>query len=74
MVREGDWKLLCNGIDTTGPHSRHPEGNRELGRWHLASLVADPPEATNFTAAQPEITARLREAYEDWAVDVFRER
>lgn len=74
MVREGDWKLLFNGVDTTGQHSRHPEGNRELGRWHLASLVADPPEVTNFTAAKPEITARLREAYEHWAVDVLEER
>lgn len=74
MVRAGDWKLMFNGIDTTGLHSRHPEGSRELGQWHLASLVADPPEATNFTDAQPEITTQLREAYEDWAEDVFGAR
>ena len=74
MVREGDWKLLFNGVDTTGQHSRHPEGNRDLGRWHLASLVADPPEVTNFGAARPELAARLRETYEHWAVDVLEER
>ena len=74
MVREGDWKLLHNGIDTTGRHARHPEGARELGQWHLASLVADPPEATSFAAANPGIAARLREAYERWAADVLEER
>ena len=74
MVREGDWKLFCNGIDTTGRHSRHPEGTRELGQWHLASLAADPPEAINLAAAQPEIVARLRDVYAHWAADVFGEQ
>ena len=72
MVREGDWKLFFDGIDTTGPYSSHPRGTHELGQWHLASLDADPPEAMNLVAAEPETAVRLREAYERWAADVLR--
>jgi arylsulfatase A-like enzyme len=71
MAREGDWKLLYNGRDTTGRHSRHPEGRRELETWHLACLAEDEPELRNHADDEPGIVAHLREVYERWAADVF---
>jgi arylsulfatase A-like enzyme len=71
MAREGDWKLFHNGLDTTGKHSRHPEGRRELASWHLAYLAEDEPELRNHAADEPGIMAHLREVYERWVADVF---
>ena len=71
MAREGDWKLFCNGVDTTGRHSRHPEGRRELDTWHLAYLGEDEPESRNHARDEPEVVAHLRDVYEQWATDVF---
>jgi uncharacterized sulfatase len=50
-VRDGVWKLVC-AYD--GTHCR------------LYELKADPAETTDLSAAQPEITGRLRKAVVDW--------
>ena len=71
MAREGDWKLLHDGLDTTGRHSHHPEGRRELETWHLANLGEDEPEWRNHAEAEPAIVGRLRGVYARWAADVF---
>lgn len=68
-VREGDWKLIGNGRDTTGLQSRHAP-RKEMGEFYLANLTDDPPEATDHSAAMPEIVARLRKLHEAWLADV----
>jgi arylsulfatase A-like enzyme len=71
MAREGDWKLLYRGIDTTGRFSSHPERERDLDEIFLANLTEDKPEWNNHAADQPEIVARLQALYQSWAEDVF---
>ncbi len=68
-VREGDWKLIGNGRDTTGLQSRHAP-RKEMGEFYLANLADDPPEATDHAAARPEIVARLGKLHEEWLADV----
>ena len=53
-VREGDWKLLHDPVDTT----RRAPGERIPGDF-LVNLRDDPSETTNLAAAHPEIVARL---------------
>lgn len=50
-VRDGDWKLL-----------RHTKD----GAWELYNIAADPSEATNRVAEEPEIAARLTTLLEVW--------
>jgi hypothetical protein len=52
-VREGDWKLVGG----------------ENGGTQLFNLAADVGERKDLAAAQPEVLARLREAYLDWNKD-----
>ena len=68
-VREGDWKLIGNGRDTTGLESVHAP-RKEMGELYLASLADGEPEATNHASEQPEVVARLRQLHEDWLQDV----
>ena len=58
-VRKGRWKLI-EGLGSggfTAPRRREPEGEEAPGQ--LYDLVADPGEATNVYAAQPEVVAEL---------------
>ena len=64
-VREGDWKLIGNGRDTTGLESVHAP-RKEMGEIYLASLADEKPEATNHAVEQPEVVARLRKLHEGW--------
>lgn len=57
-MREGDWKLVLNGLD---------EGRAKPDAVHLANLARDPGETTNLASQEPERTARMRAALEAWA-------
>lgn len=64
-VREGDWKLIGNGRDTTGLQSEHAP-RKEMGEFYLANLADEAPEAVNHAADRPEVVARLKGLHEDW--------
>lgn len=68
-VREGDWKLIGNGRDTTGLKSGHAP-RKDMGEVYLASLADELPEATNHASERPEIVARLEKLHEDWLAAV----
>ena len=60
-VREGDWKLVVNAKDTSGPKEQI------LREPFLANLAEDPSESMNRAADQPEIVRRLTEKHQAWA-------
>ena len=68
-VREGDWKLIGNGRDTTGLKSRHAP-RKEMGGLYLANLADEHPESVNHATARPELVARLRKLHEEWLARV----
>jgi len=70
-VREGNWKLIMNGYDSTGKFSDHPEKEPEMESPYLANMDDDNPEEKNYAAEHPEIVERLQKLYETWAADVF---
>lgn len=72
-VREGDWKLIGNGRDTTDRWQGHPP-RRKLPKLFLANLAEDEPEFENHAEAQPAIVARLSRLHEEWAREVMPAR
>lgn len=70
-VREGRWKLIVNGFDSTGKYSNHPQKDADMESPYLADLEAENPEEVNFAEAHPEIVERLTKLYKQWAADVF---
>ncbi len=70
-VREGKWKLIMNGFDSTGKYSIHPEKESEMESPYLANLEDENPEEKNYASEHPEIVERLKKLYEAWAADVF---
>jgi arylsulfatase A len=66
-VREGDWKLIGNPLDTTHGEDRAknpmPEDDK---KFFLANLKDDPSEHRNFAKEQPTILAHLRQLHADW--------
>lgn len=64
-IREGDWKLIGNGRDTTGLGSKHAP-RKDMGELYLANLADNPPESVNHAAARPKIVARLNKMHSDW--------
>ena len=68
-VREGKWKLIVNGRDTTGKFSGHMEKEEKMETPYLADLEAEHPEEENFAAAYPEIVERLTKLYTNWAAN-----
>ena len=70
-VREGRWKLIVKGIDTTGKFSNHPEKEEVMESRYLADLEAENPEDVNYAKEHPEIVERLTKLHEEWALDVF---
>lgn len=64
-IREGQWKLIGNGRDTTGLNSAHAP-RKEMGELYLASLADDVPESVNHAATRPEIVARLKRKHDEW--------
>lgn len=71
-VREGRWKLIVKGRDTTGKFSNHMEKEEEMESPYLADLEAENPEEVNYASAHPEIVERLTRLHEEWAADVFK--
>jgi arylsulfatase A len=69
-VREGDWKLIGNGRDTTGKHSKHLQREGRLANPFLANLKEDLPEWENFAEKQPQIVERLQKLHDAWWKDV----
>jgi len=72
-VREGKWKLIVNGLDTTGEFSNHPALNEEMDSPYLANLVDESPEEHNYADEYPDIVEKLTKLHEKWAEDVFNE-
>ncbi len=64
-VRQGDWKLIGNGRDTTGLGSKHAP-RKDMGELYLANLSDEPPESVNHAPSQPQVVARLKRAHEEW--------
>lgn len=68
-VREGKWKLIVKGRDTTGKFSPHPQKEEEMESPYLADLEDEYPEEKNYAAEHPEIVERLTKLYNIWASD-----
>lgn len=68
-VREGDWKLIGNGRDTTGLESPHAP-RKEMGDLYLANLTDDQPEGVNHASQRPDVVRRLQALHDDWLNDV----
>ena len=50
-VREGEWKLIGNGRDTTGLESKHAP-RKEMGDLYLANLEDELPESVDHAESQ----------------------
>lgn len=69
-VRDGKWKLIVKGRDTTGKFTPHTQKEEKMESPYLANLEAANPEEQNYAAEYPEIVERLTKLYIDWAADV----
>lgn len=58
-VRDGNWKLIGNPVDTTAAQSERANGGRLPEDLFLADLDADPAERSNLADRRPEIRDRL---------------
>lgn len=72
-VREGRWKLIVKGRDTTGKFSHHKQKDENMESPYLANLKADNPEEQNYASKHPEVVARLTNLYEHWEATVKNE-
>ncbi|MBN1387563.1 MAG: sulfatase-like hydrolase/transferase [Bacteroidales bacterium] len=70
-VREGNWKLIMNGFDSTDELSGHPIRKEKMESPYLANLDDDNPEEKNYANEHPEIVERLTKLYESWSEKVF---
>ena len=71
-VREGNWKLISNGRDTTDKWQGHPEPQRSIAKVFLGNLADDQPEFKNHAKDHPDIVRRLTKLHEEWAREVQR--
>lgn len=69
-VREGKWKLIINGRDTTGKFSDHMQKEEKMESPYLANLEDEHPEEKNYADEHPEIVERLTKLYNAWAASV----
>ena len=70
-VREGNWKLIYKGHDTTGKYSEHPQKEFDMPDYYLAKLDDTNPEEINYADQHPEIVTKLENLHKVWATDVF---
>jgi len=70
-VKNGDWKLIYKGHDTTGKYSEHPEKDFFMPEYYLARLNDENPEEINYADSHPEIVEELKLLHEKWSDDVF---
>ncbi|HEY2586328.1 MAG TPA: sulfatase-like hydrolase/transferase [Tepidisphaeraceae bacterium] len=64
-VREGDWKLIGNPVD-----SSHKAPITPADKLFLSNLSRDVSEMTNLAHENPEAVARLSSLHEKWLADV----
>lgn len=64
-VREGDWKLIGNAVD-----SSHKAPITAADKLFLSNLAQDVSEMKNLAADHPEIVRHLSELHEKWMEDV----
>lgn len=69
-VREGKWKLIVKGRDTTGKFSSHPQKEEEMESPYLANLEAENPEEINYATEHPEIVERLTKLHTNWEAEI----
>ena len=69
-VREGDWKLIYNGRDTTDEWQGHPQPQRKIPEVFLGNLSDAQPELKNHADEKPKVVERLMKLHEEWAKDV----
>ncbi len=65
-IREGDWKLVVNGIMALGEEY----ALQGSGKVFLSNLAEDAREARNLAAREPEIVERLQRKLRQWELDV----
>jgi len=68
-VRQGQWKLVCNGMITMGMSQRTRAGGDDA--VFLTDVEADPGETVNLAKRHPDVVERLLKQHETWSVDVF---
>lgn len=67
MVREGDWKLVCeSGFEI--------EDLQKEGKIELYNVTNDPSESSNVAGEHAEEVKRLTDVYNTWFEDVTRTR
>ncbi len=71
-VKDGPWKLIYKGYDTTGKYSNHPEKEFEMPEYYLANLDDKNPEEINYAKKHPKIVQKLEKLHNKWAEDVFK--
>lgn len=69
-VREGNWKLVGNGWDTTDKFAGKKILKRKMDSLFLANLEDENPEEINYADQHPVIVARLISLHEEWLLDV----
>jgi len=69
-VRQGKWKLIVNGRDTTGKFSTHLQKEEAMESPYLANLEEENPEEQNHATEHPEVVERLTDLYANWAASV----
>ena len=62
LVRDGDWKLIYNGV-------KNLAGGDDT-KVYLSNLSDPKPEQTNHAGDHPEIVQRLTALHEEWAKEV----
>ena len=65
-IREGDWKLVVNGIMALGEEY----ALQGSGKAFLSNLAADAREIRNLAGREPETAARLQRKLRQWEIDV----
>lgn len=70
MLREGNWKLIYKGTDTTGQFDSRPLRTAAMDEIFLANLADPDPEWTNHASMQPEIVKELMIRYEAWRTEL----
>ncbi len=72
-AREGKWKLIVKGRDTTGKFSPHLQKEEKMESPYLANLEDANPEEKNYASEYPEIVERLTKLYLNWESTVQNE-
>ena len=64
-VRQGDWKLIGNPLDTSKKAPITPKD-----KLFLVNLKKDVNEMKNLASEHPEITQRLKKLHESWSINL----